>query len=235
MNTIGNFSSYPRDAATFGNVQISQSARAALEARAAAEISLVTSDGDRVTLSASSALAATYSTYDYFGRIGGQTVSGQSENLQIAGSGAFSLNVEGELDPEELADIHKLLQALETASADVFSASGARLSESLANFGSLDSIASFAATLSYSRTVSAEQTTSVASAGETGSDGGAEPAPAVSSSDSKNIRPLLNGLAQLARRLEHEDRLDKMPKRFMQLLKKLAHDPAFGDHEPKPA
>ena len=231
MNTIGNAPIYLRDAAAVGNAQISQSTRFALDTRANAEISLVTADGDKVTLSASSAMLATYSTYDYLGRIGGQTVSGRTENLQIAGSGAFSLAVEGELDEQELADIHKLLHALETTAADVLSGTGGGLPESLGAFASLDSIESFAAMLSYSRSVSAEQITRVASAGEASSDGGADSAPGAGLSESRNIRPLLNRLAQVARRLEHENRLDKMPKRFMQLLKKLAHHPAFRGDE----
>lgn len=229
MNTIGHFPSYPCDAAALDNVRVSQSTRASLDTRANTEISLVTADGDRVTLSASSALQATYSTYDYLGRIGGQALAARNENLQVAGSDAFSLTVDGELDQEELADIHKLLNALETAAADAFSGNGVPLTDSLADFGSLGSIESFNAILSYSRTVSAEQTSSAATAGEASAQDAAEAEPVTGPRETRNIKPLLNRLAQAARRLEHENRLDKVPKRFMRLLKKFAHDPAFAE------
>lgn len=229
MNTIGHLSGYPWQAGASGSVQIAQSTRAAIDTRASAEISLVTADGDKVTLSARTASLATYSTYDYLGRLNGQALAARAENVAIDSSSAFSLTVDGELDPQELADIHKLFDALQGAAADAFSGNSARVAESLTDFAGLDSIASFEAVLSYSRSASAEQTTTVATAAEAPAEEGSATPSAPVAPESRNIRPLLNRLAQIARRLEAEHHFDNMPKRLEQLLKKLAHDPAFAE------
>lgn len=231
MNTISYPPLYTRDSAGFGGLQISASSRTTLNARANAAISLITADGDKVTLSASSALLATHTTYDYLGRIEGQSLAAHAEKLQISSSSEFAVTVEGELDPEELADINKLLDAIETTAAAVFSGKPDGLLKSFADVGELDSIASFQAALNYSRNTSAERATSIASASEAPADDATETAPAKRLREPRSLRPFLNKLAQVARRLEDENGLDKLPKRFTQLFKKLAHNLPLDEHE----
>lgn len=231
MNTIGHSPLYTRAYSASGDAQISQSTRATLDARANAEISLVTADGDKVTLSASSALLATYSTYDYLGRLDGRTLAARGEKLQIAGTGAYTVTIEGELDQEELADINKLLDTIEAATSDVLSGNPEGLLKSFAELGKLDSIATFQAALNYSRSASAERTTNIASTSEAASDNATETAFTKSPTEPRSTRRFLNRLAQIARHLEDENHLDKTPKRFMQLLKKLANNLHLDERE----
>ncbi len=51
----------------------------------------------------------------------GQTLDAHGEKLEILKSSDFATIVQGELDKEELADIRKLLEALETSAAGFFS------------------------------------------------------------------------------------------------------------------
>jgi hypothetical protein len=231
MNTISYPSLYTRDSTGSGSLQISASSRTTLNASANAAISLVTADGDKVTLSGSSALLATHTTYDYLGRIEGQALAAHAESLQISSTSEFAVTVEGELDQEELADINKLLDAIKATAAGVFSGKSDGLLKSFADLGELDSIASFDAALNYSRTASAERAISIASASEAPADDAAETAPTNRLSEPRNTRPFLNKLAQLARRLEDDKVLDKLPKRFTHLFKKLAHNLALDEHE----
>lgn len=180
---------------------------------------------------ASSALLATHTTYDYLGRIEGQALAAHAEKLQISSTSEFAVTVEGELDQEELADINKLLDAIETTVAGVFSGKSDKLLKSIAELGDLDSIASFDAALSYSREASAERATRSVGASEAPDDDATETAPTNRLSKPRSTRPFLNKLVQVARHLEDEKSLDKLPKRFMQLFKKLAHNLALDEHE----
>jgi hypothetical protein len=113
MNTISCPPLYTPNSSASGGLQISQSSRTTLNTRANAEISLVTADGDKVTLSASSALQTTHIIYDYLGRMEGQALAAHAEKLQLSSTSKFAVTVEGELDQGELADINKLLDAIE--------------------------------------------------------------------------------------------------------------------------
>jgi len=232
MNTISSYPPlYTAGSGAFGSPQISEASHTRLNARTNADISLITADGDKVTISASSALLATHTTYDFLGRIEGQALAAHAEKLQISSTSEFAITVEGELDQEELADINKLLDAIKTTVAGAFSGKSDKLQQSLAGFGDLDSIASFEATLSYSREASAERATRIASAGEAAGDDGTGTAPTNKLSEPRSTTSFLNTLAQFARHMEDEKSLDKLPKRFMQLFKKLAHNLALDENE----
>jgi hypothetical protein len=231
MNTISCPPLYPPNSSASGSLQISQSSRTTLNTRANAEISLVTADGDKVTLSASSALQTTHIIYDYLGRMEGQAPAAHAEKLQLSSTSEFAVTVEGELDQGELADINELLDAIETTAAGVFSGKPGGLLKSFAGLRELDSIASFDAALSYSREASAERATSITSASEAPAGDATDTAPANNSSEPRNTRPFLKKLAQLARRLEDEKGLDKLPRRFTQLFEKLAHNLTLDEHE----
>jgi hypothetical protein len=232
MNTISSYPPlYAAGSGALGGPQFSESSRNSLNTRADAEISLITADGDKVTLSATSALLATHTTYDYLGRIEGQALAAHAEKLQISSTSELAVTVEGELDQQELADINKLLDVIETTVAGVFSGKSDKLLKSLVDLGDLDSISSFEAALSYSREASVEQATHIASAVEALDDDATGTAPTNKLSEPRSTRPFLNKLAQVARHLEDEKSLDKLPKRFMQLFKKLAHNLPLDEHE----
>lgn len=219
------------DSSAAGNLQISEVSRTRLSARANAEISLVTAEGDKITLSASSALRATHITYDYLGRIQGQAVAAHAEKLQISTSSEFAVTLQGELDEAELADIGKLLDAIEAAAADVFSGQSGELPASFAAIGELDSIASFQAALSYSREASAVRAGRITSTGEEPAAGAAETAPSGKPAEPKSAESFIAKLGKAAGRLEDENNIDKLPRRFTRLFKKLAKNLALDEHE----
>lgn len=211
------------------NFQASRLSRASLEARANAGISLVTADGDKITLTANSSIHASLETYDYLGRIHGQTVAAHGEKLQLSTASGFAITVEGSLDEEELADINKLLDTIASISKDFLSGNSQAGLSHLAEIANLDSIASFEALLSYTRETSAFTASQVSSKDRARHDGG--PAPhsiGFQASDS-----FVNRLARAAEKLASDEGHERIPKRFRQLFNKLAHHLPLDDHEQK--
>lgn len=231
MNTISYPPLYARESGPFGTVQVSQSSRTTFNASVKTEISLVTADGDRVTLSARSAWAGAHTTYDYLGRIEGQALAAHAETFQISSSSELAVKVEGELDQEELADLNKVLEAIEATAAAVFSGKPAGLLKSFADLGESDSWTSFDAALNYSRSASTEREARLAAGGETPAGDAVEAASTNGLSEPRSMKPFLKKLSQIARRLEDEKSLDKLPKRFARLFNKLAHNLSLDEHE----
>jgi hypothetical protein len=219
------------DTGALGRFQILESSLTRLNARANADISLITADGDKVTLSGSSALRVTHTAYDYLGRLQDQAVVAHGGKFQISTNSEFTVAVQGELDQEELADIKKLFDAIQTTAADVFSGQSDKFPVSFAELD-LDSIASFEAALSYSREASVEQKSSITSAGQAPTASATETTSTDKLSKSKSTDWFLKKLAQVARRLEGDEKnLAKLPRRFTQLFKKLAHNLTLDEHE----
>lgn len=83
---------------------------AGAERQSSAELSIVTTEGDRVTLSANSGSLATYERYDSRGRLedGETTRSGQFR--EFSSQNEFRITVEGDLNEAELADIRRILE-----------------------------------------------------------------------------------------------------------------------------
>jgi hypothetical protein len=77
------------------------------------DLSIVTAEGDRVTLSASSTRALGYAAAA--GTSDGTSVLAGA--LQVNGSDDVSLSVEGNLSHEELVDLQKVVKAFERAAA----------------------------------------------------------------------------------------------------------------------
>ena len=231
MNTICCPPLHSPDTGALGRFQILESSQTRLNTRANADISLITADGDRVTLSGSSALRATHTTYDYLGRLQGQAVVAHGEKFQISTNSEFTVAVQGELDQKELADIKKLFYAIQTTAADLFSGESDKFPAAFRELG-LDSIESFEAVLSYSREASVEQKSSITSAGQAPTASATERTSTDKPSKSKSTDWFLEKLAQVARRLEDDEKnFDKLPQRFIQLFKKLAHNLTLDEHE----
>lgn len=91
--------------------------RAISETRTQADISLMTAEGDKVTLSVSSLLQAAYASYDARGRLAGQQLGFQADAWQLATSHQTAIGVEGALNDAERADINHLLETLGAGAA----------------------------------------------------------------------------------------------------------------------
>jgi hypothetical protein len=78
------------------------------ETRTSADITLVTAEGDKVTLSTDTLLAAAYTRYDARGRLQGHRTEGHAETLELASANDVSLHIDGNLNDAERADIQQL-------------------------------------------------------------------------------------------------------------------------------
>jgi hypothetical protein len=128
------------------------------ETRTHADIALTTAEGDKVMLSASTVLQATYVRYDMHGRLAGQGLDVHADTAQVAASQGMAMTIAGELNDQELADVHHLLEDLGTLVADFLTADadGAMTTHTL-DIGKLDTLANFEASFEYVQYVRVEQ------------------------------------------------------------------------------
>jgi hypothetical protein len=216
----------------FDSPQFSELRRTGFSARSRAEISLITTDGDKVTLFAASSVRAEHIAYDFLGRVPGQTVGAHAEDLQISTSTTVTAAVQGALDEQELDDIKRLLGVLETSAGDFLSGAPGGLLASLTEIADLGSIASFEAALSYSREASAERTGNAASVSQavpTSPAGMAVNAPVMAQTEES----FLERVTAFAARLEGERLIDTLPRRLTELFKKLAKRLPLDEPEQK--
>jgi hypothetical protein len=121
-------------------------------------ISLVTADGDKVTISRASSVQVGVGSYNYRGQLNDNTVSLQGSTLHASAESSFSLSVEGSLSQDELNDIKKLVSKIEHFGANLLSQpANERFLQTLALGNDLDSIASFEATVSAMQQITVAQ------------------------------------------------------------------------------
>ncbi len=231
MNMISSSTAATPDPTLLANFQYSKLNRASIGGQSSAAISPVTADGDKVTLSASSSLQASLQTYDFLGRTQGRTLAAQGEEFQFSTSSEFAVSVEGSLDQEELNDIKKLLDTLSSVSKDLFAGRTQAGVQHLAKLDGIDSIASFAANFNYSRQISAATTSQLSATSATQEPQTPGAPTAVPSENLPTSDSFTEQLTRAAKRLDSEEGFDKIPKRFAQLFKKLAHQLRLDDHD----
>ena len=88
----------------------SQSSQTDISSQKSIDLSLVTAEGDKVTLSANVAFQASYATYNSQGTLNGVTSVSQGESFEASLEREFSISVEGDLDQQELKDIKKAVK-----------------------------------------------------------------------------------------------------------------------------
>jgi hypothetical protein len=163
---------YPHDqiqnraASAGGDSSVSRMEKAELFQSQETDLTIVTKEGDHVTVSADSEFRLDFATYDSTGRMKGETSRLQAEALSLDSSQKFSISVEGDLNEQEKKDIQNILQSLDKTMNDLVSGrsdQGAAGAEKLGNLGSISSIN---ATLQVEQSISVE---SAAMAGITSS------------------------------------------------------------------
>jgi hypothetical protein len=82
-------------------------------------VEIVTVEGDRVTLSASSEVTANVSTYERSGHGHRHPGRAHLDRFSFQSSGQISVSVEGDLSKDELRDITKALSTIEKLSTDL--------------------------------------------------------------------------------------------------------------------
>ena len=142
-----------------GTSSLSRMEKATLFQSQETDLTIVTKEGDYVTISADSDFGLDFSTYDSTGRMKGATSRSHSETLSLDSSQEFSVSVKGDLNEQETKDIHNVLQSLDKIMNDLQSGrldQGMTEAEKLGNLGSLSSVD---ATLQVEQSLSVESAT----------------------------------------------------------------------------
>jgi len=129
------------------------------ETHTSTDITLVTAEGDKVTLSTDAVLQAAYSRYDARGRLRGYGLERHAETFQLASANDISLQIEGDLNSAERADIEQALDTIEQFAADFFTGKGDEAPNQTFNLGNLNTLRSIDATLELSQSLTVNQQT----------------------------------------------------------------------------
>ena len=213
---------------------VTQASLLSASSRKSTDISLATAEGDKVTISAKSALHASFIGYDYRGRLNGNEVNLSGRSLQVSAENSFAISVEGDLSEEELADIEKLVAKIEKLGADFFSQPlGDSLTQTL-DLGDLDSISSFAANLRHEQQLTiarvAKEEITAPLTSSTVPNAAQVDASVITEENVKDfIKRLLDEVKDA--QIDKETAAKQLPQFLAQLFKKLAKDFAFD--EPK--
>jgi hypothetical protein len=129
------------------------------ETHTSADITLVTAEGDKVTLSTDAMLQAAYTRYDARGRLRGYDLERHAETFQLASANDISLQIEGDLNDAERADIEQALGTIEKLAADFFNGKGDETPNQIFNLGNLNTLHSIDTTLEISQSLTVSQQT----------------------------------------------------------------------------
>jgi hypothetical protein len=77
------------------------------------DLTVLTADGDRVTLSQKSTANVAYADYNYLSRRGGQATSYREQSFEVDLQSQFQVAVEGDLNQQERADLERLVKKIE--------------------------------------------------------------------------------------------------------------------------
>jgi hypothetical protein len=169
MDSIGQISQYPpliyrpdqtqnQAAKTGVYSSLSQMEKISVWESQETDLSIVTQEGDYVTISADSEFRLDFTTYDQTGRMKGYISRLHSESLSLDGSQEFSISVDGELNEQEIKDIRKVLQSLDKIIKDLLSGKLDQGTTGTEKLGDLGSLSSIEATLQVEQSISGEKT-----------------------------------------------------------------------------
>jgi len=131
------------------NDSISQLTTVAASHKQHADITMVTAEGDRVTLSSNSQHSVDYTTYDGLVRANGGATRLQWKELSLSSGSELSVTVEGDLSAEELKDIEKALKSVEKIARDFLAGDVDRAMATALNPENWESLSSLEANLSF--------------------------------------------------------------------------------------
>lgn len=129
------------------------------ETHTSADITLVTAEGDKVTLSTDAVMQAAYTRYDTRGRLRGYGLERHAETFQRASANNISLQIEGDLNGAERADIEQALDTIEKFATDFFTGKGDEAPNQIFNLGNLNTLRSIDTTLEFSQSLTVRQQT----------------------------------------------------------------------------
>jgi len=125
------------------------------------DITIMTAEGDRVTLSTDSQRQASYLTYSSLVRRGGAMAQLQGKSYSMEVNREFSITIEGNLSEEELQDIQKAIKTIDRIIHEALSGNTDHALAMTHDVSSMESISSFSASIEIENIVSFEQHTMV--------------------------------------------------------------------------
>ena len=125
------------------------------------DITIMTDEGDRVTLSADSQRQTSHLTYSFLGRGGGARVQLQGESYSMEINRELSIAIEGDLNEEELMDIQKAIKTIDRILYKTLSGKTDHALAMIHDVSNMESISGFSASLEIENTVSFQQQTIV--------------------------------------------------------------------------
>jgi hypothetical protein len=134
------------------NVSGSRSSALAVVSSETLNLTIVTAEGDRVTLRSESGTTQAYATYSATTNQG----STQARAELSSSNSSLSLQVEGNLSRAELKDVAKALQAYTQVLRDILSGNMEPAQAHAAQISNLDEIASFDASFTSQQAISAQ-------------------------------------------------------------------------------
>jgi len=118
-----------------------------------ADFDIVTAEGDRVTLSSDYRAAASLATYEHLARSDSGYRHIEAQMLDFQMEQEIAVTVEGDLNPQELADIKALVSDLGAMFKEFLASGGEEPAGGDADFSRLSSLASVQAQFEYSASV----------------------------------------------------------------------------------
>ncbi|MBN1226593.1 MAG: hypothetical protein JXA79_06345 [Deltaproteobacteria bacterium] len=125
------------------------------------DITIMTAEGDRVTLSTDSQRQASYLTYSGLACGGGAMAQIQGKSYSMEVNRELSITIEGNLSEEELKDIQKSIKTIDKILHEALSGNTDHALAMTNKVSSMESISSFSASLEIENTVSFGQQTIV--------------------------------------------------------------------------
>jgi hypothetical protein len=169
---------------------IIESTRISASREQSMDMILVTTEGDRVTLSASSLVRAAYASYAGYMETGGSSAWTQGMSLSQNAFKNFSISIEGDLSKEELKDIFQVMTRIDKIMREMLDGDMDDALRHALKLNKFDSISSLQANLQFSQSVVVDRQT--ASQSQT----------TIAETDSANIQPASFAMADVGRLLE---------------------------------
>lgn len=160
MSSIANIlSQFPHFQDFSSNAPLSvktQQFQAQAKTSTSTHLNFVTAEGDRVSLSTSSAISASLGTYSFQGLAEGQAVTLQSQQFRTSTRSDFNLVIDGDLNEQEREDIKAFLNTVQALLQELKTGNGEGAEEAALSLGELDSLASASLFYQQETTVSLE-------------------------------------------------------------------------------
>ena len=149
------------------NINAAQFTRVTTYQQESRDITILTAEGDKITISADSQVSAGYAGYSGIVKNNRALCNFKAQNMVIDSGRDLYISVEGDLSSRELEDIKKAIKAVDKIMGQILSGDMEKALAMTSKLASLDSISGLEASLELEKTVTTEQTCFTAANKET--------------------------------------------------------------------